>query len=63
MAALLRTAGAEPGDVVLIVAGPVKKAVQSILGALRLEVADRLQIPREGYNLLWITGDPLLRVE
>lgn len=58
MAALLRTAGAEPGDVVLIVAGPVKKAVQSILGALRLEVADRLQIPREGYNLLWITEIP-----
>lgn len=48
MEALLTQAGAKPGDVVLIVAGPVKKAVQTTLGALRLEVAERLEIPREG---------------
>ncbi len=58
MSALLQTAGAEPGDVVLIVAGPVKKGVLTTLGSLRLEVAERLQIPREGYNLLWITEMP-----
>ena len=58
MEALLTQAGAKPGDVVLIVAGPVKKAVQTTLGALRLEVAERLEIPREGYNLLWITEMP-----
>lgn len=58
MSALLQAAGAEPGDVVLIVAGPVKKGVLTTLGSLRLEVAERLQIPREGYNLLWITEMP-----
>ena len=58
MQALLSAAQAEPGDVVLIVADPVKKHVLSNLGALRLEVADRLQLPREGFHLLWITEMP-----
>ena len=54
---LLKTAGAEKGDAVLIIADAKKKAL-SVLGALRLEVANKLQIPREGYNLLWITEFP-----
>ncbi len=58
MSSLLQKAGAAQGDVVLIVAGPVKKGVLTTLGSLRLEVADRLQIPREGFNLLWITEMP-----
>ena len=43
---------------VLIVADTVKKHVLTTLGALRLEVADRLQLPREGFHLLWITEMP-----
>ena len=58
MAALLTAAGAEQGDVVLIVADTVKKHVLTTLGALRLEVATKLEIEREGYNLLWITEFP-----
>lgn len=58
MAALLAKAGAETGDVVLIIADPIKKHVLSVLGVLRLAVADKLNIPREGYNLLWITQFP-----
>ena len=58
MAALLKTAGAETGDVVLIIADTVKKHVLTTLGALRLAVADKLNIPREGYNPLWITDFP-----
>ena len=58
MAALLAKADAETGDVVLIIADPSKKHVLSVLGALRLAVADKLNIPREGYNLLWITQFP-----
>ena len=54
---LLKTAGAEKGDAVLIIADAKKKAL-AVLGALRLEVANKLQIPREGYNLLWITEFP-----
>ena len=58
MERLLAAAGAEQGDVVLIVADPIKKHVLTILGALRLEVADRLNIARDGYAPLWITEFP-----
>ena len=58
MTALLGAAGAERGDVVLIVADTVKKHVLTTLGALRLELANKLNIAREGYNLLWITEFP-----
>lgn len=63
MAALLKTAGAEPGDAVLIVADTIKKHVLTTLGALRLEVANRLQIERSGYNLLWITEFPFFEYD
>ena len=58
MEALLAKAGAEQGDVVLIVADTVKKHVLTTLGSLRLEVADRLGIERTGYAPLWITEFP-----
>ena len=58
MKALLTAAGAEQGDVVLIVADTIKKHVLTTLGSLRLELANKLNIPREGYNLLWITEFP-----
>ena len=58
MSALLASAGAEQGDVVLIVADTIKKHVLTTLGALRLELANKLDIPRDGYNLLWITEFP-----
>ncbi|MBE6778652.1 MAG: aspartate--tRNA ligase [Ruminococcaceae bacterium] len=58
MNAVLSAAGAEQGDVVLIIADTVKKHVLSTLGALRLELANKLNITREGYHLLWITEFP-----
>ncbi len=58
MNTLLAVVGAEQGDVVLFIADRIKKHVQTVLGALRLEVAEKLNIPREGYNLLWITEFP-----
>lgn len=58
MQRLLTAAGAAEGDVVLIVADANKKHVLSVLGALRLELANKLNIPRSGYNLLWITQFP-----
>lgn len=58
MNALIKKVGAEQGDVVLIVADTDSRLVLSVLGALRLETADRLNIPREGFNLLWITQFP-----
>ncbi len=59
MTALLQKAGAETGDVVLIVADTKKNSVLSVLGALRQEVAKKLDIiPTDKYNLLWITEFP-----
>ncbi len=58
MAEIIRVTGAEEGDVVLIVADASKKHALSILGAVRLELANKLNIPREGYNFLWITEFP-----
>ena len=59
MTALLNKAGAETGDVVLIVADTKKNSVLSVLGALRQEVAKKLQIiPTDKFNLLWITEFP-----
>ena len=57
MKAIYETVGAEKGDVVLIVADR-KKTVLSVLGALRLTVAKRLDIIPEQYNFLWITEFP-----
>ncbi len=59
MTALLNKADAQTGDVVLIVADTKKNSVLSVLGALRQEVAKKLDIiPTDKYNLLWITEFP-----
>ncbi len=58
MNAILKKADAQKGDVVLIVGDTKNSTVLSTLGALRNEVADKLQIERKGYNLLWITEFP-----
>lgn len=57
MKAILTTVGAEKGDVVLFCADR-KKTVLSVLGALRLTVAKRLDIIPDGFNFLWITEFP-----
>ncbi len=58
MNAILKAAGAENGDVVFIVADGKKNLVLSVLGALRQEVAKKLDIIPDGFNLLWITEFP-----
>ena len=58
MTAILDRTGAEKGDVVFIVADK-KSVALSVLGALRLTVAKRLDIiPKNKYNFLWITEFP-----
>ncbi len=57
MQAILERTGAEKGDVVLIVADK-KNTCLSVLGALRLTVAKRLQIIPNTFNFLWITEFP-----
>lgn len=58
MKAILETAGAEKGDVVFIIADTNKNHVLSTLGALRGEVARRLEIIPDGYNFLWVVEFP-----
>ncbi len=57
MAAIYERTGAEKGDVMLIVADR-KKTVLSVLGALRLTVAKRIDIIPDKFNFLWITEFP-----
>lgn len=57
--ALLEKADAKPGDVVLIVGDTKNALVLSVLGALRQEVAKKLDIvPKGQFNFLWITEFP-----
>jgi aspartyl-tRNA synthetase len=51
---------AKPGDMVLLISGAWQKAL-TILGTLRLEMANRLNMIPEGkWNFLWVTDFPLL---
>lgn len=55
--AILDRAGAQKGDVVLIVADK-NKVTLPVLGALRLEVGKKLDIIPDTFNFLWITEFP-----
>ena len=63
MQAIVEKAGAEKGDVVFIVADENDTNVMSILGALRLEVANKLEIKREGFNFLWVVEFPFFEFD
>lgn len=59
MEQIKKKAGAENGDVILIVGDAKNSLVLSVLGALRNEVANRLSIiPKDKYNFVWITEFP-----
>ena len=59
MKAIFEKAGAENGDVILIVGDTKNSLVLSVLGALRQIVAKRLDIiDKDKYNLLWIIEFP-----
>jgi len=59
MNAIIETSGAEPGDVIFIIADVKKTLALTSLGTLRNEVAKKLDIiPKDKYNLLWIVEFP-----
>ena len=58
MKAVLERAGAEKGDVVMIIADTKNSTVLTTLGALRSESGKRLGIIGDGYELLWIVEFP-----
>jgi aspartyl-tRNA synthetase len=58
MDALKSALDVEPGDLVCMVAD-ARALANEVLGVLRLKLADELELAREGYELLWVTGFPL----
>ena len=59
--AIAEAAEAQPGDLILMMSGPSRRKVQTMLGVLRLEMGNRLGLrnPQE-FAPLWIVDFPLL---
>jgi len=55
---LLSTVEAQPGDILLLVADE-RPIVEAALGALRLHLAEKLSLEREGWEFLWIIDPPM----
>ena len=55
-------AGAEPGDLLLFGADSYE-TVSAVLAALRLAMADKLGIERNGHALLWVVNFPMFRYD
>jgi aspartyl-tRNA synthetase len=62
LAAVVSRFGAKPGDLVLIVAGSAE-VVEATLGALRLSLASRLGVKREGWAFAWILDFPMFEFD
>jgi aspartyl-tRNA synthetase len=60
MTALRETTGAEPGDLVCMVAD-ARDTANEVLGVVRLTLADELGIERTGFDTLWVLGFPLFK--
>ena len=54
--------GVEPGDLVLFAADKAKVA-NTVLSALRLHMADAMDISREGHALLWVVDFPMFHYD
>ena len=56
---IIRLAGAVPGDLICMISGK-SGAVYTVLGALRLELGEKLGlIPKDKFAFLWVTEFPL----
>lgn len=62
--ALRKKLGAETGDVLLVVADSNKNVVYDSLGALRVNLANKLNlVSKTDYDLLWVTDFPLFEYD
>ncbi len=61
-AKLKEAMGVEPGDLLLFAADKAEIA-NAVLSALRLHMADALDIPREGHALLWVVNFPMFKYD
>lgn len=60
--AIKQAAGVEPGDLLLFAADTYDTA-SAVLSALRLHMAEALNIPREGHALLWVVDFPMFKYD
>jgi len=61
ISSILKAAGADKGDLLCFVADPSEQVVFDALGALRLKLAEKLNLIQEGvFKFLWVTDFPLL---
>jgi aspartyl-tRNA synthetase len=60
LAALTSATGAEPGDLVCMVAD-ARTLANEVLGGVRLKLADELGIERTGFAALWVVDFPLFK--
>ncbi|NPV70631.1 MAG: aspartate--tRNA ligase [Firmicutes bacterium] len=58
VAAISGRLGASTGDLLLMVAGN-RKTVASVLGTLRLDIGQKLDLVRPGFRFCWVTDFPL----
>ncbi|WP_165063023.1 aspartate--tRNA ligase [Adlercreutzia sp. ZJ154] len=61
-AALKAEMDVQPGDLLLF-AADTPDVANAVLSALRLHMADALNIPREGHSLLWVVDFPMFRYD
>ncbi len=61
-AALKAEMEVEPGDLLLF-AADAPEIANAVLSALRLHMADALNVPREGHALLWVVNFPMFRYD
>ncbi len=61
-AALKAALAVEPGDLVLFAADEPEVA-NAVLSALRMHMAEALNVPREGHQLLWVVDFPMFRYD
>ncbi len=59
LAALKDEMGAQAGDLILFAVGE-RLTADEILGGMRSHMANLLEIPRDGHDLLWVVGFPLV---
>ncbi|MDO4183054.1 MAG: aspartate--tRNA ligase [Coriobacteriia bacterium] len=53
---------AQPGDLLLFAADK-PATVAAVLSALRLAMAEKLNVPRPGHNLLWVVNFPMFKYD
>ncbi|MDO8848618.1 MAG: aspartate--tRNA ligase [Coriobacteriia bacterium] len=52
----------EPGDLALMIADEHDLA-NEVLGVLRLKMADELEVPRHGFDVLWVVDFPMFKYD